>query len=63
MEACPIGRHEPVGAVRVSRGMTTAYRGKLLRLVAVVVVTLGVSSLDGVTQSLSGGSGTLPAGL
>ena len=33
------------------------------RLVAVVVLTLGIGSLDGVTQSLSGGPGTLLVGL
>lgn len=63
MEACIIGRYGPVDAVRVSWGMTTAYRGKLLRLAAVVVATLAVSSLDGAVPSLAGGPGTLLAGL
>ena len=44
MEACLIGRYGPVDAVRVSRGVTTAYRGKLLRLAAGVVLTLGIGS-------------------
>lgn len=63
MEACIIGRYGPIEAVRVSWGMTTAYRGKLLRLVAVVIATLGIGYLDGVTPSLAGGPRTLLAGL
>ncbi|WP_262175747.1 hypothetical protein [Haloarcula laminariae] len=63
LEACLIGRYGPIDAVRVSWGMTTAYRRKLLRLVAAVVVTLGISYVDGVTPSLSGDPGTLLTGL
>jgi len=63
LEACIIGRYGPVDAIRVSWGLTTTYRGKVLRLTAVVLLSLGASYVAALTPSLSGSLGTLLSSL
>jgi|GEM_PF-2409535 hypothetical protein len=63
LEACIIGRYGPVDAIRVSWGLTTTYRGKALRLTAVVILSLGASYVAALTPSVSGPLGTLLSSL
>ncbi|MBX0286082.1 hypothetical protein [Haloarcula salinisoli] len=63
LEACIIGRYGPVDAIRVSWGLTTTYRGKVLRLTAVVILSLGASYVAALTPSVSGPLGTLLSSL
>jgi hypothetical protein len=63
LEACIIGQYGPVDAIRVSWGLTTTYRGKVLRLTAVVILSLGASYVAALTPSVSGPLGTLLSSL